>query len=121
MYDPFALQKIWSVFTVLICPSSCSFSFCTACLGPLLTALIWFLLPHSQHFLPYTAHIQSGWMDPQYLHGLTSLIWLSVRSASDACVLRASSCFAHIRTWSFLISLVFLMAVSFMYIFICMS
>ena len=44
-------------------------------------------------------------MDLQYLLGLTSLNLLSVCPASNACVLRTSSCFAHIRTWSLVTSL----------------
>ena len=75
--DLFTLKIIWSVFAILICPSSCSSSLCTACLGPLQTALIWFILPYSQHFLPYPGHFWGRWMDLQYLHRLTCLIWLS--------------------------------------------
>ena len=61
MLDLFALKIIWSVFTILICPFSCSSSRHIAYLGPLQTALIWFTLPHSPHFLPYTGHFWDGW------------------------------------------------------------
>ena len=96
------LQIKWSVFTLLICPSFCSSHLPAACLGALQTALKWFSLPHSPHVLPYAGHLLGGWMDPQYLHGLTGLIFLSVYTASNACVLMASSCLARRRTWSLL-------------------
>ena len=43
------------------------------------------------------------------LHVLTGLILFLVGTTSSACVIRASSCFAHIRTWSLVISSVLFM------------
>ena len=107
------LQIKWSVFTIFICPSSCSSNLHAICLGPLQTALQWFSLPHSPHILPYARHLLGGWLDLQYLHGLTGLIiLLSVCSVSAPCVPRASACLAHIWTWTLVISFDSLMVFS---------
>ena len=115
------LQIKWSVFTLLVCPSSCSSNLHAVCLGPLQTALKWFSLPHSSHVLLYAGHLLGGWMYPQYQHGLTGLIiLLSVCSISAVCVLRASACLTHIRTWSLVLLLDLLMILSLLSIFLCM-
>ena len=114
------LQIKWSVFTLLVCPFSCSSNLYAACLGALQTALKWFSLPHSPHNLPYTGHLWGGCMYPQHLHVLPFLISFLVCPASSTCVLRASSCFTHIRTWSLVISSVLLMTLSLLSFFLCM-
>ena len=110
----------WSVFALLICPFSCSSNLYAAHLGALQTALKWFPLPHSPYISPYTGHLQGGCMYPQCLHVLPFLISFLVCPASSACVLRASSCFAHIRTSSLIISSALLMTLSSLSIFLCM-
>ena len=59
-------------------------------------------------------------MYPQNLHVLSFLISFLVCHASSTCVLRASSYFTHLRTWSLVISSVLLMALSLLSIFLCM-
>ena len=98
----------------------CSSNQYAACLGVLQTALKWFSLPHSPHVLPYTGYLWGGCMYPQYLHVLPFLIAFLFCHASSACVLKASSCFTHLRTWSPVISSVLLMTLSSLSIFLCM-
>ena len=104
------LQIKLSIFTLLVCPSSCSSNLPAACLGALQIALKWFSLPQSPHILPYAGHLPDEWIDPQYLHGLTVLVLLSVCTASN-------TCFAHIRTWSLITSLDLLMVLRLLSIF----
>ena len=115
------LQIKWSVFTLLVCPYCCSSNLHAACLGALQTALKWFSLPHSPHILSYAGHLLDGWTAPQYLHVLRSLMLFLVCTPSTTCVLRASSYFTHLKTWSLVISSVLLMTLISLPIFLCMS
>ena len=120
MPEPFTLEWIRSVFTTLIWLSWNPSNLCTTCLELLQNALMWFIFVLSLHLLPYARHLWGGWLDPHYLHELIWLICFSGRFVSTVCVLLATSCCAHIRVCFLVIFLAFLVAVSSLFIFICM-
>ena len=115
------LQIKWSVFTLLVCPSSCSSNLHAACLGALADCTTNDSPCHIHHTSCHVlAHLLGEWMDPQYLHVLTDLILFFVCTASTTCILMASSCFAHMRTWSLIISSILLMTLISLPVFLCM-
>ena len=120
MPELFALEWVRSVFTMSIWLPSNSSTLSTAFLELLQASLMWFILAHTLDLLPYAGHLWDGCLDPQYMHGLVWPICFSGQFVSTVCVHQASSCFAYIRTCSLGILLAFHIAVSSLFIFICM-